>query len=559
MSGRCTWLAVLPAICACSGAPASAASPAPAAAAAQSASTFVPSAPWLRTVEARLRTAGVDSGGQLALEAASTGDRVGRVYAAPPDLCVLVVARASPSVADLDVHVYGDDGAVLGADEAPDDEPSVLICPPRPERLFVAARVAAGYGMVALAAYPVPEARARAVARALNLRDEATGDIQSGWPGLDALVHAHREELGGEWLEVRRTAIPLEPRVGTRMSTAVDANACLDIIVLPAPEVAHLEVVVETMDGRTVGRASPSGRSRTLLVCSSEQTPLTIVARPEDGRGLGAVVLSKSEPGKNPSVPDDTVKLYASPVLSLDETREQIANQLEDSGYQPARLVGSGTLASDHRRSTPIQLGGGCTRVDVLVAPPASGVEAWLWSQQGALLAHGRGGASTALYGCGPPGSARLDLATLGQPGPYAIEARAAPGVPSVLTSHPLASSRLIDQLWVRGVLKDVRHIGAPRAVTLSPTQLTRVNILVPVRRCVEVALALGPGATGAEIRLLDGADGSELELARGTFATSARACALKQPTTLQAVAELRSAAGSTTALFATRMLHSVP
>jgi hypothetical protein len=112
-----------------------------------------------------------------------------------------------------------------------------------------------------------------------------------------------------------------------------------------------------------------------------------------------------------------------------------------------------------------------------------------------------------------------------------------------------------------RGVIKNAGQVGAPRAVELDPSRLERVEVLVPVGRCVDVTLALGSGASGAEIRLVTaeadaaGADQlNELAFARGTYATSARACALGRGT-IRARAELRVATGRAIGLLATRML----
>jgi hypothetical protein len=76
------------------------------------------------------------------------------------------------------------------------------------------------------------------------------------------------------------------------------------------------------------------------------------------------------------------------------------------------------------------------------------------------------------------------------------------------------------------------------------------------VGRCVDLTLALGPGSTGAEVRLVDSDSGEELAFARGTTVTSARACAVSAHSagTVHARAELRVAAGHGVALSATHM-----
>jgi hypothetical protein len=106
-----------------------------------------------------------------------------------------------------------------------------------------------------------------------------------------------------------------------------------------------------------------------------------------------------------------------------------------------------------------------------------------------------------------------------------------------------------------RGVIRMASQVGAAKLVSLSPTQLVTVDLLVPVGRCLDTTLALGPGAMGAEIRVTDSKTNQELAFARGTHSTSARVCALDRAATLNARAELRVSVGQTEALVATRML----
>jgi hypothetical protein len=109
--------------------------------------------------------------------------------------------------------------------------------------------------------------------------------------------------------------------------------------------------------------------------------------------------------------------------------------------------------------------------------------------------------------------------------------------------------------MFSRGVIKNAPQVGAPSRLRLTATRLERMDVLVPVGRCVDITLALDVGANGAEIRLLDDADGSEVALVRGPHSTSTRACAFNRRDTLNATAEFRVLAGETDGLVATRML----
>ena len=86
----------------------------------------------------------------LAVEAGVAGDRVSALLEVPESDCAILIARGTRSVDDVDLFAYGEDGAVLGSDEASDKAPALLVCPPHPRRIYVSARVAAGHGMVAI-------------------------------------------------------------------------------------------------------------------------------------------------------------------------------------------------------------------------------------------------------------------------------------------------------------------------------------------------------------------------------------------------------------------------
>jgi hypothetical protein len=98
----------------------------------------------------RVRLGATDSGGDRS--GRRSGDRFRAIKFG--DTCALV-ARGAESVEDIDLLAYGDDGTVLGSDEAPNKKPALLVCPPHPRRLFVVARVAAGHGLVGVGALRV--------------------------------------------------------------------------------------------------------------------------------------------------------------------------------------------------------------------------------------------------------------------------------------------------------------------------------------------------------------------------------------------------------------------
>jgi hypothetical protein len=123
----------------------------------------------------------------------------------------------------------------------------------------------------------------------------------------------------------------------------------------------------------------------------------------------------------------------------------------------------------------------------------------------------------------------------------------------------------LLGRMLARGVIRSADPIGAAQPLHLVPDKVQRVPLLIPVGRCVDVSVGLGPGAQGAQIRVLEDPTKSpdapkdpelgELGRAQGNVSASTRVCALDRRSTVFANAEFRVSAGATDALVATRML----
>src|SRR5690606_34738012 len=191
----------------------------------------------------------------------------------------------------------------------------------------------------------------------------------------------------------------------------------------------------------------------------------------------------------------------------IQESRQAHARRLEAAGYLPPKVVARGNLQVGRRHSVELDLDRGCSRIDLWSEHPMHGVEAWLWSEAGELIAGDRDGTRATLFACTPGMRARLDAEALVRPGGYEVELRRERETPKLLSAHPLAASRLLSRMFSRGVIKNAGQVGAPRRFRLTSTRLERMDVLVPVGRCVDITLALDMGASGAEIRLLDKSD----------------------------------------------------
>jgi len=493
----------------------------------------------------------------VAVEAGVAGDRVAALVDLPEGSCAVFIARATDTVEDLDLMVYGEDGAELGMDEGADKTPAVLVCPPHPARVYASARVAAGHGLVALGVERMPPADAELAARTYHARQRAgEGDARlASWPGLPERIAEHRQRLGGKWTDVRRVAVPLDARIPTRLSANVEGRRCLHALVVASDELSHIELSAIDQNGHILGRAASLGRDRSLVVCSPVSTLVAFELRPQGGRGVAVLVLSQSDEGSADDFDDASrIDRYASG--SLDDARQKNAKRLEGLGYPKAKVLKTGTLQPGRMDSAAFALPKGCARLDILSAAPVRDLTARLWSADDSLIAESNTRAAPVLFACSTGGPVRLDTESLARPGQYSVELRVEPEPAPNLQTSPLAASRLLGHMLEHGLIRSGTQAGKITLHHLTPEHLETEQFLVPFGRCVDFTLALGVGSTGAEVRLVDDESGEELTLARGTNATSARICAVdaRSGGTIHARAELRVDAGQGEGLSTTHM-----
>jgi len=493
----------------------------------------------------------------VAVEAGVAGDHVATLVDLPEGSCAVFIARGTDTVVDLDLMVYGEDGAELGMDTGADKTPAVLLCPPHPARVYVSAHVAAGHGLVALGVERLPPKDAERAASAYHARQRTDeGDARlSSWPGLAERVAEHRKRLGGKWTDVRRVAVPLDTRIPTRVSASVEEHRCLHALVLAGDELSHIELSAVDQDGHVLGRAASLGRDRSLLVCSSLSTLIGFELRPQGGHGLAVLVLSQSEADSAAEF-DDALRIDRFATGSLDDARQKNATFLQGLGYANAKVLKTGTLQPGRLDSTAFALPKGCARLDILSAAPVRDVSARLWSNDDSLIAESDSRAAPVLFACSTGGPVRLDTESLARPGEYSVELRVEPEPAPLLQASPLAASRLLGHMLDHGLIRSGTQAGKITLHHLTPEHLETELFLVPFGRCVDFTLALGAGSAGAEVRLVDEESGEELALSRGTSATSARICAVdaRAGGTIHARAELRVDAGQSEGLSTTHM-----
>jgi hypothetical protein len=470
----------------------------------------------------------------------------------------VVIARGSSTVEDLDLLAYGEDGTPLGNDEAPDREPSLLICPPHPGRVFLAARIAQGHGIVALGSERVPPAQAEKAAVRYAVKATAAGEAArlKAWPGLDDLIQRERARVGGRFRDLRRVALALDASAPTTLPASIEAGRCVHALFVPSDDVSHLDVAALDEQGRVLGRAVGSGRQRALVICSTQPSEVAFEVRPHAGRGLAIAALSRSVPGSESAIEGLVIRRDIYPARRLEQELAAHVERLKKLGYTGKSAATQLQLQVGRRSATTLDLGAGCTRIDLVGGAPLRGIDARLWSETGQLRSSSSAGSVLTLFGCGA-GKLRLDASALLNAGPVAITLEREPDAPAELSKLPLAGSRLISRMLARGVLRRADAIGKVSELQLGAEQLNRVPLLVPLDRCLDIDVGIEGAAAGVELRAIDADTELELDSALAQDAASSRVCAFGRGAagSLNVRLELRSIGGSARALLATRLL----
>jgi hypothetical protein len=479
---------------------------------------------------------------------------VGGFVDVPRDDCVLGYARGASSIDDVDVAIYAEDGTTLAVDEGRDVHPTVMMCAPHPDRVYLTAHVVEGEGLVAVGAQLVPKERAVIVARALGARGLAAQGPRpaEAWPGLDEAVRAHRSALGGSWQEFRRVALSVDARMPTFAALPIDADECVDAVIVPDDDVALLDVEAIDDLGRVVARAREGSGSRTLTVCSPVQVGGTLSVRPHVGRGLAAVVLARTPGDASRDLTARPDVAWVAPSQPLDKAKSARDTLLAKSGYEAAVSTTSGTLTLGHRVTLPLDfkpLGGACGRIDVVAGAPLALVDARVWSDAGVLLASGEASSSLALFACARS-PAQLELETRGRPGPFAVTLRPERWRDPVFEAHPLAASRMLARAAVGpDALLDGKEV-AVRELVLDGERATSWSETVPAGKCLRATVGVQGEGAGIEVRLFEGSD--EVDRSEAAHAASVRACA--QPEGPRPIRiEVRASAGHVDAVLGER------
>ncbi|MEZ4440937.1 MAG: hypothetical protein R3B72_17700 [Polyangiaceae bacterium] len=468
------------------------------------------------------------------------GEQIGTFVEVPDDRCLLALARGGDSVRDVDLFVYDDSGDRLVSDEAPNDAAAVVLCrPPHPSRVYVAARLVTGDGMLALGIMTVARDRVDAVAQVLDAKgrhQSGTGKLDA-WPGLEQAILERRRSLGGRWDDVRRLALPLEPRVEAAVSFRIDAGRCVDVFVAPSDDVQGIEVWAVDHTGQVVARARTPSRDRGLVLCSGSRFEGTLFVRPRHSTGLAAVVIAESPTGTDAILARfaslGVEAVGTSALLPLDQAIARLDQAL--SGLPAARPFGApGHAGIAAPGVVDVTWPAGCNRIDVVAGEPMGRFVATIWDREGRRRAEALGGEVATLFLCGEAGKGRLEVRAEARPGPFAAFLRASATAPEALVARPQAAGRL--SAWLEAVRGPVAADAAAeaKALTLSDGRLS-FSLAVPAGSCREIALA-GETAEGLTLVLREG-ETVAASLA-GDHLVAERVCAEGEPRELAAELE---------------------
>jgi hypothetical protein len=346
----------------------------------------------------------------------------------------------------------------------------------------------------------------------------------------------------------------VDSRAVSAVALPIDEGGCSDVLLVPDDDVAVIDVDVYDGEGRLVARAKESGPVRSVTVCSPVLVNGSLQVRPHVGRGLVAVVVSKTKANSARELLLRPEIVWVAPQASLDAARGTRDAALAKVGYPPPSTTKSGQLELGRRVTWPLELskGAACTRVDVLAGAPLAYVDAAVWDDSGAALAAGDGSVDVTLFACGK-GHARLDLGTTGRSGPVAVLARPERWFDPVFMSYPLAAGRMLGRASTGTPAQHEGTTAAVRYVSLDNAKLSVQRATIPSGHCLRMAVGAEGAGTGLVARLFDDGTGEEIDRAHAANATVLRGCAGADARAVRL--ELRATAGKLDAIVGERLL----
>ena len=478
---------------------------------------------WLLEDDARrAEIAGAERARVLVAEAGAVGDRFTGVVDVDERDCLLVLARASDKIADLDLYTYGESGSILSVDDRPDSKPTLLICPPHPRHIYVTARIATGQGVVVVGAHRVPIALASPVRHALQLRGDDSGLDAGTPPDLEARVLSHHQTIGGKWVAVAQSSIVVDSRVPTVTGLSIQEGSCIDMLVVPTAHVSALDIELQDDRGRTLSRAPIADRERWMVACSREPRTVTLQIRPHEGYGSVVLLVSRGtlEMGR---ATRQAIELSESQPLQVLTDVEHKA--LEHLGYSHGKLLGNFLIERGFQHRFVANGARGCTRFDVFAGAPSLGVQARVYTSNGELVVSEGGTQHFPLLAC-LPGKITMVLETVGRGGPVQVEQRQDIADTPQALSFPRAAARMFQRAYNLGLAKSFGQFSTVESTSLADEKVWERDITVEAGQCSGYFMALDGDAVGVDLRIVDAKTEEVLSGEQHTDTAHAEICA---------------------------------
>ena len=482
-----------------------------------------PAHPLLRDTANIAEGAGAGELQAIARSPLRIGETVDGFVYLPAHRCALVYARAADSVVDLDLHAFADDGTQFGADEAPDDLPTLMLCGGKiGQRLLVSAKVAQGQGLVALGMHDVaPELRGQ-VAQSVGARERLSkfDAEEEVWPSLQADITEHLRAVGGSWTDLRRVAVPVDARMPTRLDAEIPKNTCLDVLAVPDDRYLQLDMVVFDAEDRILSRGEEVGGERYAIICSGNDMSLVHVElRPQSGQGLILVALSLSQnEGIELDFPSGLGVIRTTSALEVPRLRNEVVLQSRKIDLELGRL---GIYDFDSR---------GCQRYFLRAASGSRsfGVAMRAYDPRGRLLGELPALGPQPLTAC-HQGKVRLELDPSADAKNAELTVTRSPWPMRNWTKAPLSASRaLLRAQSVHGSLSNLT-LRESTPIELTDTELRRVPLGGDEPGCFTYALGVEEASGWLELRLV-AADGEVLRRAQGRHSTGLSYCGTQGP-----------------------------
>jgi|GEM_PF-3824356 len=469
---------------------------------------------WLGPLASVAGDAGAETLEVLSFGADRTGGRFEGFVRVSGEACVLLFARGSRSIDDVDLVAYSEDGTEYAAVERAADFPTTLVCPKEPVRLFVSASIIRGHGFVALGAQRVPAKSANAVTAATHAQPPLgdSREIADSWPHLLDTIAAHRARLGGDWHETRRAPLPVDFRVESRISAEIPARRCLSALAVPAGEVRGLQLALTDRWGRDVARSSETIEAPHLTICSGEHAePVDLKVRPLRGRGRGVIVLFQSAASSGRARLDSA----SAPVFLNDDRSRGTAVPApkgEPIELQPGHIR-TKTIASP-----------ACSMITIRTADSFGGFRAALRLPSGEVESTVHAGSQARLVSCRNE-PVDLELEALRSSGQVFVEVSSQKLPNEALRTAPHAAARLLESHWSHSAGRPLAKVQRIKAATLKPREPQRHSVSTGSGECLTILVEASPPGAAIGARLLSRTNQRILDESEGDQGLRLRTC----------------------------------